>query len=117
MCVIVQVESVRALKNIDEIAAVDGVDAVFIGPSDLSASLGYGGDVSHPDVVSAVSDALRRIRRADKFAGHAILATIAGQPDIEARTVKDATNYLLDFFDNLKKPEDFKREMGYACRG
>jgi 4-hydroxy-2-oxoheptanedioate aldolase len=69
MCVIVQVESVRALKNIDEIAAVDGVDAVFIGPSDLSASLGYGGDVSHPDDVSAVSDALRRIRRADKFAG------------------------------------------------
>jgi hypothetical protein len=46
-----------------------------------------------------------------------ILATIAGQPDIEPGTVKDATNYLKDFFDDLKKPEDFKREMGYACRG
>lgn len=69
MCVIVQVESKNALQNVVEIASVDGVDAVFIGPSDLSASMGYGGDVSHPEVVAAVSAGLREIKQAGKHAG------------------------------------------------
>lgn len=46
-----------------------------------------------------------------------ILAIIAGQPDIEEGRVKDASNFLEDFFDDLKDPRDFKRVMGYACRG
>jgi 4-hydroxy-2-oxoheptanedioate aldolase len=75
MCVIVQVESSRALQNIDAIAAVDGIDAVFIGPSDLSASMGYGGDASRPEVLSAVTDALRRVRQAGKHAGLLCLDT------------------------------------------
>ncbi|NYT69252.1 HpcH/HpaI aldolase family protein [Pusillimonas noertemannii] len=69
LCLIVQIESRTALENLDEIAAVEGVDAVFIGPSDLAASLGYLGRVSHPDVKAAIEDALTRIASHGKAAG------------------------------------------------
>ena len=69
MVVIVQAETVTAIENLEAIAAVPGVDGVFIGPSDLSASMGHVGDVSHPEVVDTVSDAIRRIRAAGKYAG------------------------------------------------
>lgn len=60
LCLIVQVETRTALDQLEEIAGVDGVDAVFIGPADLAASLGHRGQLSHPDVISAVEDAVRR---------------------------------------------------------
>lgn len=69
MCVVVQAETTTAIDNLEAIAATDGVDAVFIGPSDLSASMGHAGNASHPDVVVAVSDGIRRIRAAGKYAG------------------------------------------------
>jgi 4-hydroxy-2-oxoheptanedioate aldolase len=69
MVVIVQAETVTAIENLEAIAAVPGVDGVFIGPSDLSASMGHVGDVAHPEVVDTVSDAIRRIRAAGKYAG------------------------------------------------
>ena len=52
--VIVQAEHARAVENIEKIAAVEGLDAVFLGPYDLSASLGHAGDVTHPVVVEAI---------------------------------------------------------------
>ncbi|HNP64587.1 MAG TPA: aldolase/citrate lyase family protein [Woeseiaceae bacterium] len=69
ICVIVQAESVAAIENLELIAKVDGVDGVFIGPSDLSASMGHAGNILHPDVVETVSSALRTIRSASKHAG------------------------------------------------
>ena len=69
MLVVVQAETVTALDNLEAIAATPGIDGVFIGPSDLSASMGHCGNVAHPDVVDAVGDALRRIRAAGKHAG------------------------------------------------
>lgn len=54
IAVIVQAEHVRAVENIERIAAVEGLDAVFLGPFDLSASLGHPGDINHPDVVAAI---------------------------------------------------------------
>lgn len=73
MCLLVQVESVRGLENLDAIAAVEGVDGIFIGPADLSASMGHRGAPGHPAVVAAIEDGIARIRRAGKAAG--ILAT------------------------------------------
>ncbi len=61
MCLLVQVETRLGLHNLDAIAAVDGVDGVFIGPSDLSAALGHLGDPGHPDVQMAIDNAIRRI--------------------------------------------------------
>ncbi len=68
-CLILQVETRHAVDQIEAIAAVDGVDGIFIGPSDLSADMGLLGQNAHPDVRAAVSDAIRRIRRAGRFAG------------------------------------------------
>ncbi|KAJ57509.1 hypothetical protein ACMU_03105 [Actibacterium mucosum KCTC 23349] len=61
ICVIVQVESVTALNNLDAIAATPGVDAVFIGPSDLSASMGHPGNPGHPDVQATIDTAFARL--------------------------------------------------------
>ncbi|PSJ22595.1 4-hydroxy-2-oxoheptanedioate aldolase [Halomonas sp. ND22Bw] len=69
MCLLVQIESREGLENLDEIAAVDGVDGVFIGPADLSASLGHRGNPGHPDVQAAIEDGIARIQRAGKAAG------------------------------------------------
>jgi 4-hydroxy-2-oxoheptanedioate aldolase len=69
VCVIVQVETREALAKIDEIAKVPGVDGVFIGPSDLSASFGHIGNPAHPEVQAAIENAGKRIRAAGKGAG------------------------------------------------
>jgi 4-hydroxy-2-oxoheptanedioate aldolase len=69
VCLLVQAETQTALDNLDAIAAVDGVDGVFIGPADLSASMGYVGQLTHPKVQAAIVDAIARINRAGKAAG------------------------------------------------
>jgi 4-hydroxy-2-oxoheptanedioate aldolase len=71
---LLQIETRAGLKNLDAIAAVEGVDGLFIGPSDLAAALGHLGDSGHPEVRAAISDAVHRIGKAGKAAG--ILAPI-----------------------------------------
>ncbi|MFN5776036.1 MAG: aldolase/citrate lyase family protein, partial [Burkholderiaceae bacterium] len=69
LCLLVQIETREGLANLEQIAAVDGVDGVFIGPADLSASLGYVGQPDHPVVRAAIEDAMRRILKAGKVPG------------------------------------------------
>jgi len=69
LCLLVQVESRRALYNLDAIAATPGVDGVFVGPSDLSAALGHLGNPTHSEVVAAIENAIGRIRAAGRAAG------------------------------------------------
>ena len=69
ICTIVQIESRAGLDAIEEIAAVPGVDALFIGPADLAGSLGHLGNPRHPDVEQAISQAMTRIRSMGKPAG------------------------------------------------
>jgi 4-hydroxy-2-oxoheptanedioate aldolase len=69
ICVLVQVETGEALENLEAIAAVEGVDGVFIGPSDLAASLGHLGNPQHPDVQKAIKDAVDRLKKVGKPAG------------------------------------------------
>jgi 4-hydroxy-2-oxoheptanedioate aldolase len=69
VCLLVQAETRMALDNLEAIAAVDGVDGIFIGPADLSASLGHVADPGHPEVRAAIDDAIERIVRAGKAAG------------------------------------------------
>ncbi len=68
-CVLVQLETKAALKEIEAVAAVEGVDGIFIGPSDLAAAFGHLGNPKHPDVQAAIKDAGARIRAAGKSAG------------------------------------------------
>ena len=60
---IIQAEHIDAIENIDEIARVDGLDAVFIGPYDLSASMGKTGEVDDPEVVAAIAEVTRACLR------------------------------------------------------
>ena len=69
LCVLVQIENRAGLESLEKIAAVEGVDGVFIGPADLHASLGYPGETANPKVVPIIDDAIRRIRRAGKAPG------------------------------------------------
>ena len=69
VCLLVQAETRAALENLDAIAATPGVDAVFIGPADLSADMGHRGNPGHPEVRAAIADAVTRIRAAGKAAG------------------------------------------------
>ncbi|WP_127108800.1 aldolase/citrate lyase family protein [Pararhodobacter zhoushanensis] len=68
-CLLVQVETVAGLEALDAILAVEGVDGVFIGPADLSADMGFPGQLDAPEVLAAIKDALGRIRAAGKAAG------------------------------------------------
>jgi len=69
ICLLLQVESVRGLENLDAIAAVDGVDGVFFGPSDLAASMGMLGKSADQAVQAAVMNGIAAVRRAGKAAG------------------------------------------------
>ena len=69
LCLIAQVETLEGLRNLDAIARTDGVDAVFIGPADLSASMGLRGQVTHPDVDTAITDAITKLVDMDVPAG------------------------------------------------
>jgi 4-hydroxy-2-oxoheptanedioate aldolase len=69
MCVLVQVETRAALDQLEAIAAIDGVDGVFIGPSDLSASFGHVGNPQHPDMQKTLEDAVKRLKAVGKPAG------------------------------------------------
>ncbi|QTG75607.1 HpcH/HpaI aldolase family protein [Trueperella pecoris] len=66
---IVQIETIEAVENAEAIAATGGVDAIFIGPSDLAASMGLIGQQGHPEVVAAVHRAIDAVRRAGKPVG------------------------------------------------
>jgi 4-hydroxy-2-oxoheptanedioate aldolase len=69
LCVLVQIETRQGLDALEEIAAVEGVDGVFIGPADLSADLGHLGESNHPEVQATILDAIHRIRAAGKAPG------------------------------------------------
>lgn len=69
ICLLVQIETRLGLDNLEAIAAVDGVDGLFIGPADLSASLGHPGDPTAPVVQEAIDQGLRRIVASGKAAG------------------------------------------------
>ncbi|MBN9670998.1 HpcH/HpaI aldolase family protein [Roseibium aggregatum] len=75
ICVLVQIETSGALSRLEEIASVEGVDGVFIGPSDLSASMGFLGNPAAPEVQDAIREAAGRIVASGKAPG--ILATKA----------------------------------------
>lgn len=67
--VILQIESEEGLQNAEEIAAVEGVDAVFFGPMDLSAQLGVPGQPTHPKVRSAIEGCLAKLNQSGVVSG------------------------------------------------
>jgi 4-hydroxy-2-oxoheptanedioate aldolase len=101
MCVLVQVETRAAVAEIEAIAAVDGVDGIFIGPSDLAADLGHLADPRHPEVQAMIAEACTRIRAARKAAG-----ILTGDPE-------EAARYLGNGFSFVAVGSD----VGVLCQG
>lgn len=84
--VCVQLEHEEALGNLDEILAVDGIDIFFIGPSDLSQSMGYPGDPKAPPVAKAIDATLKAIVAAGRVPG--MPATAANLAQVKAAGCK-----------------------------
>lgn len=95
--VVIQIESAEAVAALDEILAVDGIDAFFVGPVDLSKSCGHGGRIDTPEMVALCDEVLARIHAAGKRS--AILA----RPDTLERHVRNGVGLLYchvnDFLD------------------
>jgi 2-dehydro-3-deoxyglucarate aldolase len=89
MGVIVQIETPLALQQLEAIAAVEGVDALFVGPADLSAAMGYPGQPMHPAVMEAMADAVRRCNAVGKPVG-----TVGGSPEAVAQYRAAGFHYL-----------------------
>jgi len=78
--VIVQLETPSAIAQLEAIAAVKGVDALFVGPTDLSANMGHGGEPLHPQVLDLMRQAATRAHAAGKAIG-----TLGGTPEVVAQ--------------------------------
>ena len=94
--VCVQVETTEALAKVEEIASVELVDLVFLGPTDLSSAMGLPGQPTHPDVLAAIEQAGNTIRGAGKVAG-----TIAGSPQAYEHWRSRGFQYLCTGLTNL----------------
>lgn len=90
----VQVETRAGLAALDEILAVEGVDGVFIGPADLSADMGYLGQLDHPEVLAAISDATRWIAAAGKAPG-----IIWTDPALARRAMQEGARFVATVID------------------
>jgi 2-keto-3-deoxy-L-rhamnonate aldolase RhmA len=80
MGVIVQLETPEAVRSLESIAAVPGVDAIFLGPGDLSAAMGHVGQSTHPDVMELMGLAAQRGKAIGKPVG-----TVGGTPEVVAQ--------------------------------
>ena len=113
ICLLVQVESTKALDNLPEILEVEGVDGVFIGPSDLSASMGHVGNPGHAEVIGTIESTIKTIVGAGKAAG--ILALDAAQArrylEVGARFVGVGVDTLLLRNSALQLAASFKGEL------
>ena len=80
VCVVLQLETVESITQLEAIAAVPGVDALFVGPGDLSGTMGHVGQLTHPAVLAQMADAAKRC--------HALgmpIGTVGGTPEVVAQ--------------------------------
>ena len=99
--VVVQLESPAALARLEEIAAVPGVDALFVGPADLSGAMGHPGELMHPEVMTAMADAAERAKAVGVPIG-----TVGGTPE-------EVTRYRAAGYDFVAVSSD----LGLLMRG
>jgi 2-keto-3-deoxy-L-rhamnonate aldolase RhmA len=111
--VIVMIESLAAIENLDQILAVESVDVFFVGPGDLSQSMGLPGQMLHPDVKALVKKAAHRIRAAGKVPGTLVVRETASE------FVAAGCRYLYEHANNfiLAGARDFAEQLRYAEMG
>lgn len=91
----VAIETPQAIENLSEILEVDGVDGIFIGPMDLSTSLGHMGDLSHPVVKEAIAEIEGKVLKSNKFLG-----TIANDFEAAQKYFNLGYQYIVAFTDS-----------------
>lgn len=89
ICVLVQCETKKAIDNISKIAAVEGIDGIFLGPSDLSASIGKIGQFEDEEVQSLIYQGLEFCKKSNKPAG-----ILTAKKDYAKKYVKDGFTYV-----------------------
>lgn len=80
VCAVLQMETPEAVANLESIASVPGVGALFMGPGDLSGSMGHVGALTHPDVMAVMADAAKRANHLGMPIG-----TVGGTPEVVAQ--------------------------------
>ena len=88
-CVVAQIETMLAMENLESIVAVDGVDCIFVGPGDLSASMGLVGELGHPEVHKQLRRAAQISSRAGKPCG-----IVMGQADVVNQCMEYGYTYV-----------------------
>ena len=89
ICVLVQCETKKAIKNISKIAEVEGIDGIFLGPSDLSASIGKIGQFEDDEVQSLIMEGLEHCKKSKKPAG-----ILTAKKDYAKKYVSDGFTYV-----------------------
>ena len=113
VCVIVQVEQKEGAENIEEIVRVEGIDVIFVGPYDLSASLGLTGRVDHPEVRSRIDHIFRTAKEAGLYTAIFGMDAAAVQPYLEAGFDLFAVGLDFDYFSRaLQRELSLFRRMG-----
>ncbi|MEJ2533434.1 MAG: HpcH/HpaI aldolase/citrate lyase family protein [Halioglobus sp.] len=112
ICLIVQVETAGAMANLEAILDVEGVDGVFIGPSDLAASMGHIGNAGHPEVVAAINRGLEIIVASGRHAG-----LFCPNPELAADYVKRGARFLGVGVDTLIFAEGARRLVRHFRSG
>lgn len=106
LCVLIQVETKTALENLDAILDVEGIDGVFIGPADLSASLGYPDNAGHPEVQQVIEQSIKRIRAAGKAAGF-----LAVDPEMAKKCLSWGANFVAVGVDTMLYTEALDKRL------
>lgn len=109
ICLLVQVENRRGIAALDEILKVDGVDGVFIGPSDLAADMGHIGNPGHPEVVADVLDAMNRIVTSGKAGGILTL-----QPEMQKKCLELGATFVATAVDVTLYAAAMRKSAGDA---
>ena len=89
LCVIVQIETQKALDNLDDIAETIGVDALFIGPADLAASLGFGAEQTNDQLRSIIIETMIRIKKMKKPVG-----ILTSDPILQRMALEVGVNFM-----------------------
>lgn len=110
---IVQIEHIQAVKNIDEILAVDGVDGFIVGPYDLSASLGVPGQLEHRSVAAALEEVKRAVRKGGKAGGFHV---VHSDHDLMLKIIKDGYRFIAYGDDMVFLGEKIKQETQFLKR-
>lgn len=110
---IVQIEHVRAVENLEEILAVEGVDGFIVGPYDLSGSLGRPGDFAHPEVARALDEVQRVVREGGKCGGYHV---VHADPALLERRIAEGYRFVAYGDDMVFLAEKLRDEGGTVAR-